>query len=464
MSENTEFEIIKNKQEILAANQKYVKEFEFVLNLIEQAIIFSNPRVFIKENVMIVDDRLSIFKSAFELNNYKNIYLIGFGKASGVAVEELTKILKKKITKGLVVVPYGGTYSLPKNVEVVFAGHPHPDKNSIYAAQKIFDLLEGVTEDDLVIFFISGGGSALVEMPIPPITLEDLVTLTEMLLKSGADIHEINTIRKHISMVKGGWLAKKAYPATVVALIISDVVGDDLSVIASGPTVPDPTTFSDAEAILKKYNLWEQVPGSIKQVITRGVKKEIEDTPKKQDKYFYRLYNFLIGSNKFVLEKIDNKAVSRNINSLILTTLMRGESREVAKFVASIAKEITAKGHPVPKPALLIIGGETTVTVKGTGRGGRNQEFALSAAIEIAGVPNIIIASFDTDGIDGTSPAAGAIVSGDTVLVARKKGLIPGIYLENNDSFTFFNSISGHLIFTGPTGTNINDIVLVYVF
>ena len=439
------------------------KHYEFILGLVEDAIQFSNPKEFIRENALVLENRLSIFNFAFNLDNYKNIYLIAFGKASGPGAEELLRVLKKAVTKGIVVTSHTENLSLPKNIEIIKAGHPLPNKNSLLAAEKIFKLLESVTEQDLVIFLISGGGSSLVEYPISPITLDDLIELTTLLLKSGADINEINCVRKHVSLVKGGKLAKKAHPATIVSLIISDVVGDRLDVIASGPTVPDPSTFLDAYKILKKYNLWNEVPESVRFVITQGMKGIIEETPKEKDSYFKKVFNFLIGSNRYVLERIHNKAISNNLNSLVLTCMMRGEAREIAKFVASIAKEIVETEHPVPKPALLIMGGETTVSVKGSGRGGRNQEFALSAAIEIDGYSDIIIASFDTDGIDGLSPAAGAIVSGETVGKARKNGLSPESYLENNDSFTFFNNLKGHLIITGPTGTNINDVVLVLV-
>jgi len=309
---------------------------------------------------------------------------------------------------------------------------------------------------------ISGGGSSLMPLPRGDITIEDNRRITDALLKSGATINEINTVRKHISDFKGGWLAKKAYPATVLNLILSDVMGDPLDFIASGPTVPDSTTFTDAIKILEKYRLREKAPASIKKVLSDGKQGLISETPKVCDEAFKKVVNVIIGNNRLASLATCEYLKAEALNTLLLTSTMEGEARHVGVMLASVAREVIASGNPLPKPAGVVAGGETTVTVAGKGLGGRNQELALAASMKLNGVDGVVVASVSTDGVDGPTDAAGAIVDGKTVARASKMGLIPGEYLAENDSYRFFAKL-GDLVFTGPSGTNVNDVSLIIV-
>lgn len=301
-------------------------------------------------------------------------------------------------------------------------------------------------------------------MPLPrgSISLEDKRKITQELLKCGATINEINTVRKHISDFKGGWLAKKAYPATILNLILSDVVGDPLDFIASGPTVPDSTTFKEARQVLERYDLWVTAPGSIKKVLSDGEKGMIPETPKNGDDVFRKVHNVIVGNNRRSSLAAREYLKSASLNSLLLTAALEGEARHVGTILASVARETLLSGNPVPKPAGIVVGGETTVTVAGKGLGGRNQEIVLSAALNIKKLDGVVIASLSTDGIDGPTDAAGAIADGNTVAAALNMGLEPKSFLSNNDSYHFFSKV-GDLIFTGPTGTNVNDVSLVIV-
>ncbi|MEM4701044.1 MAG: MOFRL family protein, partial [Candidatus Bathyarchaeia archaeon] len=275
-------------------------------------------------------------------------------------------------------------------------------------------------------------------------------------------INEINTVRKHISEFKGGWLAKKAYPATILNLILSDVLGDPLDFIASGPTVPDSTTFSDAIKVLKKYRLWDRAPISIKKVLTDGEKRLIPETPKADDEAFERVFNVIIGNNRAASLAACEILKSEGLNSLLLTSLLEGEARHIGTVLASLAREISASGNPVKKPAGIVAGGETTVTVTGKGKGGRNQEIALAAALKIRGLEGVVIASLSTDGVDGPTDAAGAIADGKTIARAEALGLRAENFLTDNNSYSFFSQL-GDLILTGPTGTNVNDVSVIIV-
>jgi len=299
-------------------------------------------------------------------------------------------------------------------------------------------------------------------MPLPrgEISISDKRLITDALLKSGATINEINTVRKHISDFKGGWLAKKAYPATILNLILSDVVGDPLDFIASGPTVPDSTKFSDALNILKKYKLWEKTPESIKKVLLEGERGIIPETPKAGDEAFKNVVNVVIGNNRVAGLAACKHMKASGLNVVLLTATMEGEARHVAKLLASIAHEVSMSSNPVAKPAGIVAGGETTVTVVGKGRGGRNQELALATALKLKGLDGVVLASLSTDGVDGPTDAAGAIVDGKTLARAEKTGLNADKFLANNDSCSLFSKL-GDLIFTGPTGTNVNDITVI---
>lgn len=396
---------------------------------------------------------------AYDLSKFERIIVVGMGKATALMAKAVDEILGDRITDGCVVVKYGYTTDL-KAIRIMEAGHPLPDENGLKGAQEIAGLVENAGEKDLIIFLISGGGSALLPLPADGVGFAEKQGVTKQLLECGADIQEVNTIRKHISKVKGGQLARLAYPATIVSLILSDVVGDRLDTIASGPTVPDNTTFAEAQEIVRKYNLANKIPDSVRRRIESGAKGEIEDTPKHGDKIFGKTYNLIVGSNFIALKAIEEKARAIGYSTLILSSSIEGEARDVAKVLAAIAKEVTNSAHPVQIPACIISGGETTVTIKGEGKGGRNQELGLAAAIALAGIENVVLLSAGTDGTDGPTDAAGAIIDGQTVSRAQKTGINPNESLQNNDSYDFLKA-TGDLLVTGPTNTNVMDVQII---
>ncbi len=384
----------------------------------------------------------------YRLDKFRNIYVIGAGKASAEMAQAIERLLGKRIAGGLVNIKYGHAARL-RRIELNECGHPIPDLNGELGAQRIAEIAAQAGQDDLVLCLVSGGASALLPSPAPPITLEEKQDTTRLLLHCGANIHELNCVRKHISAVKGGRLAQLAWPATVLALILSDVIGDDLDVIGSGPTVPDPSTFSDARAILAKYGIAGKVPPAVWERLSGRA----SETPKPGDKVFKKVQNLIVGSNRLAVDAAVERAKSLGYRTLVLSTFIEGETRDVARMHAAIAKEIRATGQPVKPPACVISGGETTVTIRGTGLGGRNQEFALAAALDIAGLRDVVVLSAGTDGTDGPTDAAGAIADGSTVA----RGLDAAAFLANNDSYHFFENL-GDLIKTGPTGTNVADV------
>jgi len=428
--------------------------FEFAVN----AVL---PETLIKNQIKLVNSQLNIIDRKFHLDKFRNIYVIGGGKASGLMALALEKILGNLIKKGVIAVKdhTGRKYEL---IKIIKASHPIPDQNSVQAAKEIEEIAKNAGENDLVIALISGGASALVSYPIKPLTLTDKQNVTNILLKSGASIHEINTIRKHLSGIKGGQLAKKVDPATLITLIISDVVGDDLSFISSGPTVPDKTSFQDCMSIIEKYELHDKLPVKVIEHLKKGISGLIPDTPKSNDKVFSKVHNLLIGNNRIAAFEAAKKAKSMGFNTILLTTLLQGEAREIAKFLVSIAKEVKKSDLPVKKPACIIAAGESTVTIKGTGKGGRNQEMALAAAIELDNIDGITFLSAGTDGIDGFTDAAGAIVDGKTISKSKQLGLSPMKYLKNNDSYNFFAPLDD-LIIIGQTYTNVMDLQILIV-
>jgi hydroxypyruvate reductase len=320
--------------------------------------------------------------------------------------------------------------------------------------------LKELNARDLLIVLISGGASALLPAPVEPITLSDKQQTTDLLLRAGADITELNTVRKHLSALKGGNLAALAYPATTISLVLSDVIGDRLDVIGSGPTVPDSSTFSDAFAVIQKYKLTRRIPKAVRRRLEAGAAGKAPETPKPGDPLFRNVHNVVIGSNRLSLEAAAGQAKALGYRTLILSSTMQGEAREVARVHAQILREVHLSGHPLRRPACILSGGETTVTVTGSGKGGRNQEFALAAAIDIAGLNDALVLSAGTDGTDGPTDAAGAIATGDTVKRAAALGLDARKHLCTNDAYPFFDALCD-LIRTGPTGTNVMDIHLL---
>lgn len=455
--------IVKNKTKLIENGGNHLNKTarKLALQSIETALNAADPRRMIESNVVFDDSTLKVGARSFNLERFDNIYVVGGGKASGSMAEALETILGKRITNGLVNVPYG-TKNKTGRIKLHEASHPLPDKAGVEGTRIMLDIVGKAKPNDLIICLLSGGGSSLMPLPRGHISLADKKEITQALLRSGATINDINTVRKHISELKGGWLAKKAYPGTIVNLILSDVVGDPLDFIASGPTVPDSTTFNDAIEVLKKYGLWKSGPASIRKVLTNGEKGVIEETPKANDKAFKKVYNLVVGNNRSSSLAACAELNSAGLNGMLLTATLEGEARQVAIVLASIAREVAITGNPKPRPAGIVAGGETTVTVTGNGRGGRNQELALAVALKLKMLNGIALASISTDGVDGPTDAAGAIVDGNTVNRAIRMGLDPSRFLVENDSNTFFSEL-GDLICTGPTGTNVNDVSVIVV-
>jgi glycerate 2-kinase len=400
-------------------------------------------------------------EDALDLQAFDRVFVVGGGKATAPMARAIEDILGERVSKGIINVKYGFAEELLRT-EVVEAGHPLPDQKGLEGARKIVEILQAAGERDLIFSLISGGGSALLPLPAGTITLAEKQALTQNLLECGASIEEINAIRKHISLSKGGQLARAAFPATTVNLMLSDVVGDKMDVIASGPFVPDKSTFKEAWEIIEKYGL-TNISGSIRSHLRKGLEGKIPETPKDGDIVFSRVRNRIVGCNLLALEAAKEEAERMGYSSLILSSMVEGETKEVSRVHTAIAREILASGQPLRAPACVISGGETTVTIRGQGLGGRNQEFCLAASLELTDLPpSVVVLSGGTDGNDGPTPAAGAIVDSQTVQRGIQAGMKAAEYLRNNDSFRFFEK-TGELLVTGPTKTNVMDVRLVLV-
>lgn len=432
------------------------------LEILREAVDEVDPKRAVSSHLTREGDLLRACGVELDIGRYRRILVVGGGKAGGAMAEALEELIGDRITAGIVNILRGTRPSRPlRRIELHEASHPIPAEDGVIGVAKMVELVKGLNQDDLLIVLISGGGSALMADPAEGVDLEELGELTGMLLRCGATINELNAVRKHLSIIKGGQLARMAYPATILSLIISDVVGDPLDVIASGPTAPDPTTFNDVYEILRRYGLWDEVAESIRSRITAGLRGMVEDTPKPGDRVFDRVFNLVVGSNITAAGAAASRASSLGYKPLILSTRVEGEARHVGRVYGGIAGEVAASGNPIPPPAAIIAGGETTVTVTGKGRGGRNQEAALGSAGKIDGL-NAVIACLATDGIDGPTDAAGAMVDGSTISRARAIGISPEEHLRENDSYNFFKEL-GDLIITGPTGTNVNDLAVILV-
>jgi len=451
---------IRNISELIG-NAKSTRDREarkLVLNALEVSIKTVDPRRIVESKVKIKSDNLVIDGFKLSLRKFRRVTVIGAGKASGAMAEALERSLSNRITRGLVNILEGTKSDFrTRRIELQEASHPVPSERNIAGTERMLQLLKGLSEDDLVFCLISGGGSALLSSPAAGISLKDKQDITRSLLKCGATIQEINTVRKHLSDVKGGWLAKRAYPSTLVSLIVSDVVGDPLDAIASGPTAPDSTTYLDAINVVKKYDLWAELPDSVRTRLVKGYRGIIPDTPKYDDKSFKKVFNIVLGNNRLASYAAQHALEESGLNTLCLTSFLEGEAREAALVLASIIKEIDASGRPIQRPAALIAGGETTVTVKGPGKGGRNQEMVLSLLRKIGGMCGVAAASLGTDGVDGPTDAAGAIADGMSLIRSIEMKLSSTEHLLRNDSYRFFSKMND-LIFTGPTGTNVNDL------
>ncbi|HLF87579.1 MAG TPA: glycerate kinase [Anaerolineales bacterium] len=410
----------------------------------------------------------TLFVNGRPYQEFERVFLVGAGKASVPMAEAVVNILGDKLTKGLVITKTGqaGEATRIGPVELLEAGHPLPTLAGVAGGQRMASLLAQTGKNDLVLVVISGGGSALLTQPV--VSLDDLRTLTDQLLACGATIHEINTLRKHLDTVKGGGLARIASPARVAALILSDVVGNPLDIIASGPTVSDPSTFADVEAILRKYDLWETIPPAIRTHLEQGLAGEIPDTPKPDDPLFDRVQNVLVGSNELAANAAREEAELEGFWAEVVTTDMQGEASEKGDWILETCSERGRRiGRLKSRPACLIFGGETTVTLGGSmkdvGKGGRNQEMALAVVRKMAEIPNAMFVTLATDGGDGPTDAAGAVVTSETLSRAEIAGLKSDDFLARHDAYHFFDPL-GDLLRPGPTQTNVNDLAFLFLF
>ncbi len=419
-----------------------------------------SPDRLIHNQIKLTGTTLSIGKQVFSPDKTKGIYLIGAGKATAGMALATEEILGSMIKGGHIVVKYDHSGCL-NYIDVTEAGHPVPDKNGFMGTRKILDIAEKVSEDDLVICLLSGGGSALLADFPEGSSLEEIIYFNDILVKSGATIQEINVIRKHLSKVKGGGLARVLFPATTFNLILSDVLGDPLDSIASGPTVPDPSTFYEALSILKKYNISSSVPARIMNYLKEGVAGLQPETPKPGDPVFKNSFNILIGNNKMALEAGAEKAASLGFEASIIDDRLQGDSLKASEYIFETSVRYR-QNKLSGKPACLLFGGETTLKVTGNGLGGRNQHLALSAAMLLRNNPGITILSAGTDGNDGPTDAAGAVVDSETLKGISSKNINPEKYLMEFDSYNFFKLAGGHII-TGPTRTNVIDMVVVII-
>jgi len=412
-----------------------------------------------------VECHISHVLSTYQNGGFNRLLIVSFGKAAFLMTKAVCDRVSHLVTGGVVITKYGHALeeNLHPDIELYEAGHPIPDNNGLTATKKAVTLLKMADERTLVLCLISGGGSALLSAPKGAISFDDKQKVTGLLLKAGASINELNTVRKHISEIKGGRLAEYAYPAKVISLILSDVIGDELDVIASGPTTPDSTTYRMTLDVVEKYRLTDRFPRAVLDIMRLGVEGMIADTPKEGDLIFDRVENIIVGSNRKAALAAMEKAKDLGFDTTILSTELQGEAIDAARWLAK--KAIEAKrlleGED-GKKICLISGGETTVTVKGKGKGGRNTELALVFALEVAGMEGITFLSAGTDGTDGPTDAAGAIVSGETIQKAKLLNLDPEAYLVNNDSYTFFSK-TGEIFITGPTGTNVMDLQIILI-
>jgi len=437
------------------------KSFQEVEAIFRDGVAAVDPVKLVMDALNLAGSVLTFGGERYDLHTFRKIFLLGAGKAAGPMAEGAGAVLGCRIAGGVIISP-----SLPAASPVMVlrraASHPIPDENGIRAAEELISIARSTGPDDLVIVLLSGGGSALLSAPEAGISLEDLRGVTETLLKCGVTIGELNAIRKHLSLVKGGGLARLLYPARVITLILSDVVGDDATVIASGPTAPDPTTFRDCLEILNRYKIRERVSFRIREHLEQGMGGMIPETPDGSDPIFQKIRNIVIGNNRVALMGAAEKARDSGYKTIILSDRVTGDTRRSAELHCALAMELSGASRYGKKPICLLSGGETTVLVKGSGRGGRNTEFVLASAREIAGKQGITILSGGTDGIDSETPAAGAICDGTTLARGEEFGLDAAEVLERNDSYTYFQTLDDLLI-TGPTGTNVMDLRIILV-
>ncbi len=448
---------VKNARELISrgSSQRERLARELCLDALEAALAAADPKEMVLRSVRLSGNRLSVDDSRFDLGKFRSILVVGGGKASAAMAAALESIFAGRIEAGFVNVPKGspGDGDL-KAIRLHVATHPLPGSMGVHGVNRMLELVGGPSRDTLVICLLSGGGSALMPLPREGVSLTEKARATKLLLNAGATIQELNVVRKHLSGIKGGWLAKKLYPSTVIALVLSDVVGDHLDTIASGPLYPDPSTFQDALNVLRKYHLERKMPTGVMTLLKGGVDGRLSETPKPGEVYFEHVHHFVVGNNRIACLAAHQKLRAAGRDPVFLTSRLEGEARTVGRVFGAIASEQYQGG-----PRSFVAGGETTVTVRGSGKGGRNQEAALGALREFGGTRGFAAAFAGSDGLDGSTNAAGALIDGSTLKRAKLAGVDPEEYLDRNDSYNFFRKL-GDLIVTGPTGTNVNDIWL----
>ncbi len=432
---------------------------EAITRILAAAIAAAHPGEAVRRALQRQGDTLTVSGRDYDLKAYRRICLLALGKAAPAMTAAAVDVLGRDLSAGLLVCkqPVEGL-SLPPVVERLAGDHPVPGARSLRAGEQALALVSSLGADDLLLCLISGGGSALLSAPPEGLSLSDLGALTARLLACGARIDEINTLRRRLDRLKGGGLARSSNGAALISLILSDVVGSPLEAIASGPSAPDPSTLADALAVWEKYDLAAHLPASILECLESAV-----ETPKPGDPLFARVQNLIVGSNLLSAQAALRQAEQEGFTPYLLRADLQGEARQAAFELATLLRQTCRTGEPVAPPACLVCGGETTVTLAGDGRGGRNTELALAAVTELAGFPGVLLVTLASDGEDGSTPAAGAVVSGETHRRARELGLTPGACLARNDSYPFFEALDD-LLKPGPTGTNVNDLVLMFAF
>ena len=429
--------------------------------IFDAGVAAADPGRCVHQALAVTGDELRCGPLRLPLNTISSLRLVGAGKATTAMAAAAEAILGDRIDCGAINIPSGPVRPLAR-VETFAAGHPVPDEAGVAGARRQLELLANLDSDSLVLGLFSGGGSALLPAPADGLTLAEKQETTRLLLACGATIDEINALRKHLSAIKGGLLARAAAPARVIALLLSDVIGDPLDTIASGPTHPDATTFGDCLTIVDRYDLRHQLPASVRQHLEAGARGERPETPKPRDPCFARAESLVIGNNRLALDAAAHQARALGYEVLVLTSRLQGEARQAAASLVAIAQETAETNRPIARPACLIAGGETTVTLRGDGKGGRNQELALAAALQLSGWSAITLLSGGTDGIDGPTNAAGALADGQTLSRAQAQGLDARAFLERHDSYSFFAALDD-LVITGPTGTNVMDLQIILI-
>jgi hydroxypyruvate reductase len=420
----------------------------------------ADPDLLVRRSLRLTGRRLTAGGSTYALGRGR-LVLVAAGKAAAAMARAAEHVLGERIDDAIAVAP-SGVPSVLRRTRLMRAGHPVPDAAGAQAAEAVLGLARGLGGDDLLLVLVSGGASALLPAPVAGVSLEDKARLTGELMRAGATIEELNTVRKHLSRLKGGGLARAAAPARVACLVLSDVVGDDLSTIASGPTVPDPSTYADALEVLRRRGLHDAAPAAIRRHLEGGLRGEAPETAKPGDPLFERVFTRVIGNNGLAIAAAEREARRQGLRARVLTTRLEGEAREAARVLVAVLRECVETGRPAAPPVCLLAGGETTVTVRGPGRGGRNQEIAVAAVDPLGRFPaHAVVASLATDGVDGASDAAGGVVDQETAREAAALGLAPAAaFLAASDTSSFLGPLGG-LIVTGPTGTNVVDLTVL---